>query len=117
MFQKKRESLLEKQLQETTTKVPWSVRNQARMHLRNEDKPYTGTEDALRFWLETPTCVAVRLECDDTITVIAPYGLDDLMNMRGRPTPSGMTRHDQYIRRMQAKDWPATWPQVSVYYP
>jgi hypothetical protein len=41
--------------------LPWSVRNQARMHERNGDRPYESTEDALKHWLETPTAVAVRL--------------------------------------------------------
>ncbi len=30
----------------------WSVRNQARMHLRNNDPPYKSSADALRYWLE-----------------------------------------------------------------
>ena len=73
---------------ETTLKAispdrPWSVRNQARMHLRNKDAPYASTEDALRYWLETPTCVAARLETDNSLTLFSPYGLSDLMDLKG----------------------------------
>ena len=93
---------------------PWSLRNQARMHLRNGDRPYGGTEDALGFWLETPTAVAVRLEADGHLTVLAPFGLSDLMDMVGRPTPAGLAKIDQYRARMAAKNWPATWPRVTV---
>jgi uncharacterized protein len=109
-----REAALERQLAAALPGVPWSVRNQARMHRRNGDRPYTDTEDAIRFWLETATCVAVRLEADGRLTVIAPFGLDDLMALRSGPTARGREGYDAYLARMRAKDWPARWPKVRV---
>lgn len=108
------EQAIEAQLAAAMPGVPWSVRNQARMHRRNGDAPYRDTEDALRYWLETATCIAVRLEADDSLTVIAPYGLDDLLALRSGPTPRGRARYDAYCARMRAKDWPARWPRVRV---
>ncbi len=105
---------IEQQLCGLRPRYPWSVRNQARMHLRNRDRPYRSTLDALRFWLELPTCVAVRLDYDDRIEVLAPYGLGHLLAMHGAPTPSGRAKPAQYNARMAAKNWPATWPQVRV---
>lgn len=93
---------------------PWSVTNQARMHLENGDRPYASTEDALWFWLETPTSVAVRLEKGDRLTVLAPHGLDDLFSLRVRPTPNGRLRHEAYLKRIASKNWPARWPGVSI---
>lgn len=93
---------------------PWSVKNQARMHLRNGDAPYESTENALRFWLETPTCVAIRLESDDTISVLAPHGLGDLFSLVVQPTPSGRRRLDAYRRRMIDKNWSARWPRLRI---
>lgn len=40
---------LEHQLAKNSASVPWSVRNQARMHERNGDRPYRDTEDAVRY--------------------------------------------------------------------
>ncbi len=94
--------------------VSWQVRNQVRMHEGNGDPPYRDTEDALRYWPETATCVAVRLEADDSLTIIAPYGLDDLLSLRARPTARGGTRYANYVARMRAKNWPARWPKVRV---
>ena len=110
----KREKHLEELLGAALAGRPWSVRNQARMHMRNCDQSYRSTRNAISFWLETPTCVAVRLDDDDAITVIAPYGLDNLVEMRGTPTQAGTRKYDQYLDRMRAKNWPATWPMVTV---
>ena len=93
---------------------PWSVKNQARMHLRHGDAPYGSTENALRFWLETPTCVAVRLEADESISVLAPHGLEDLFELVVRPTPSGRRHIDAYRRRMREKNWTVRWPRLRI---
>ncbi len=111
---REREGALERRLADLMPDVPWSVRNQARMHLRNGDAPYADTEDAIRCWLESATCVAVRLESDDGLAVIAPYGLTDLLALRSRPTPSGRAHPADYRARMRQKDWPARWPRVRV---
>jgi hypothetical protein len=111
---KEREAALEARLAVLMPGEPWSVRNQARMHLRNGDPPYRDTCDALSFWLETPTCVAVRLEANDRLSLLAPYGLEDLLAMRSRPTPHGRAKPDQYRARMEAKNWTARWPAVQI---
>ncbi len=64
--------------------APWSVRNQARMHRRNRDSPYHDTSDAMVHWLETATAVAVRLNGDRRLELLAPFGLDDLFNRQSR---------------------------------
>lgn len=111
---KARDGALERRLAAALPGVPWSLRNQARMHVRNGDTPYADTEDALRYWLETATCVAVRLEADDRLTVIAPLGLGDLLSLRSGPTARGRERYETYLARMRAKNWPARWPRVRV---
>jgi len=109
-----REFEIERMLHAKLPGRPWSVRNQARMHMRNGDSPYRSTEDALLFWLETATCVAVRLGDNDDIIVMAPHGLADLLDMRSAPTPRGREKLQQYKERMKQKDWPSIWPKVIV---
>ena len=109
-----REESLEAALVESLSGRLWSVRNQARMHCRNLDRPYRSTEDAMSFWLETATCAAVRLDRADRIKVISPFGLSDLSNKRTAPTAAGHKKPHQYRGRMRAKNWPATWPGVRV---
>lgn len=108
------ERTLEARLFAEDPEIPWSVKNQARMHLRNGDPPYRSTADALTGWLETPTCVAARLEADDRLTIIAPFGLDDLFALRVAPTPAGRRKLGQYHARLAAKDWARHWPFARI---
>ncbi|MCP8899530.1 nucleotidyltransferase family protein [Gilvimarinus xylanilyticus] len=57
------------------SRLPWSVKNQARMHARNGDKPYNSTEHAMSFWVEVETAVGVRLQPDQSIELVAPFGV------------------------------------------
>ncbi len=109
-----REAEHEARLRATLPGPVWSVTNQARMHIDNDDAPYGSTENALRHWLETPTCIALRLEADDSLTVLAPHGLGDLFAMVVRPTPNGRRKLDLYRRRIAAKNWPALWPRLRI---
>ena len=94
--------------------LAWSVKNQARMHVRNGDAPYCDATDAMRFWPETATAVAVRLSESGTIEVAAPFGLDDLFGMTVRPTARfADARHALYGERMQAKRWRDSWPLLT----
>ncbi len=111
---RKREAAVEAGLAARRPDVPWSVRNQARMHLRNGDPAYDDTCQAIAFWLETATCVAVRLEPDDTLTVLAPHGLDDLMEGLVRATPAGRRKRADFEKRLAEKNWPGRWPRLRV---
>jgi len=94
--------------------VAWSVKNQARMHERNADRPYASCEDALRHWPDTSTAVAVRLT-DGHLDVLAPFGLDDLFSLIVRPTPAFIGERLPIVRaRLQEKRWLERWPRLRV---
>jgi len=92
--------------------LPWQVRNQARMHIWKSLPQHKSTADSMIYWLETVTAVGVRLEADDSLTVIAPLGVDDLVNLRCQPTAFGRTRRDEYENRVASKRWRELWPKV-----
>jgi hypothetical protein len=113
-----REAEIEAALASRLERVPWSVRNQARMHVRNSDAPYRNTEDALRHWLEIPTAVAARITAGGELEILAPFGLVDVFGLTVRPTPHARSRQGrlkEYRLRMAKKAWPATWSGVRVY--
>ena len=108
----RRELAYEAQLRKLMPGLPWQVRNQARMHVWKSLPPHRDTADSMRYWLESVTSVGVRLEADDTLTVIAPLGADDLLNLVCHPAPYGRTRRDEYEARIAAKGWRELWPKV-----
>ena len=96
------------------------VRNQARVHLWFPDRfgePYealTGTDEALARFVAPAFAVGVRLERDDTISIAAPFGLEDVFSLTLRPNPD----------RPRAKGWDkvvtsarARWPELTVIEP
>jgi hypothetical protein len=92
--------------------APWQVRNQARMHVWKGLPQHRSTADSMTYWLETVTAVGVRLEADDSLTVIAPLGIDDLLGLRCSPTAYGRTRLGEYEARIASKGWRELWPKV-----
>ena len=110
------DTALEARLRRGRPDIDWSVKNQARMHLRNNAAPYLSTADAMSRWPETATATAVRLAADGRIEVLAPLGLDDLFAMIIRPTPHF---HDTgqipvMMGRVRDKDWLARWPRLRL---
>jgi uncharacterized protein len=92
------------------------VRNQARVHVWFEGKfgepyaPLTCSGEALQRFVSATFAVGVRLERDDRLTVVAPFGLDDLFALRMRPNP---TRKTGGFARTAA-NLKARWPELSV---
>ncbi len=102
---------IEAALRTLAPSVAWDVKNQARMHLRNDDAPYVSVTDAIRCWPETATAVAVRRNEEDQCEVAAPLGLDDLFALIVRPTQRFAGDKRQIcVDRIQAKGWLETWP-------
>lgn len=98
-------------LRDAAPSLAWSVKNQARMHIRNADAPYASAVDAMRHWPETATAIAARRQGPADCEIAAPFGLDDLLNLILRSTPhfSGVKR-PIYEDRLQAKAWLTAWP-------
>lgn len=104
---------LEHRLAERLPGVPWSVKNQARMHRRNGDPPYRDCLDAMRAWPETATGIAARLGPGGAIELAAPYGFDDLLSLRLRPTPR-FAGNPAFHARVGTKRWLVLWPRLRV---
>lgn len=109
------ERRLEQRLERDMPGVPWSVRNQARMHLQNGDAPYRSVLDAMRCWPETATGVAVRLDRAGQVEFVAAHGIDDLVNLEVRPTPHFAGKLHAYRARMKKKRWTTIWPRLTVH--
>ena len=89
----------------------WEVKNQARMAVRNGHRSYRDVADALAHFPETATAVAVRLDGDE-LSLLAPYGLDDLFAGVMRCAPCADPA--RYAERRHTKRWAERWPRLRV---
>jgi hypothetical protein len=108
----KLEKEIEQKLTKINPKVKWSVKNQARMHFRNNHLKYIDTENAISYWPETATAIAVRLNSNDRIEILAPHGLNDLFNLVVKPTPN----FDLIVfqKRVNEKQWKKQWRNLKL---
>lgn len=116
-LEEQEEKRLEACLSERLPGVPWSVKNEARMHLVNRFPSYTSTEDAISKFPETATALGVRLDRHGRVILTAPCGVRDLLDLVVRPTPffrEQEERMDIYVQRVAKKNWKAIWPRITV---
>jgi hypothetical protein len=116
-----REEAIEAELRRLEPDVPWEVKNQAAVHLWYEARfghplpPLRSLQDAIGTWPETAVAIGVRLLSKDALRVIAPCGLEDLLEMTLRRNPRLVTAAF-FRRRVQEKRIEELWPRVRVVY-
>lgn len=114
-----RDASFESQLACMHPQLPWEVTNQAAVHTWFETAfgypvdPLASLEAAVASWPEYATAVGLTLLPDDTIRVIAPYGLDDLFTMVVRRNPARVSIAT-YRERVEKKRYHDRWPRVTV---
>jgi uncharacterized protein len=111
------EKQYEAKLRSILPNVPWSVKNEARMHLVNDIPPYSSAVDAIAKFPETVTSLGVKMDDTDELVLVAPHGIEDLINFHVRPTPyfeETIERAQIYETRLIKKNWGAKWDKVTV---
>ena len=107
-----RDQKLAEQLK-SETGCEWEIVNEARAYEWNHLPPYTSMEDVLLRWPETATGIAVRLVSDE-VQLIAPNGIDDLVNLIVRPCPLFPEGLAGVEKRMAKKQWLKKWPLLKL---
>ena len=93
--------------------LPWSVKNQARMHTRNGDKPYLSTSHAMSHWVELETAVGAKFSHSGGVELIAPFGIEPLFSNTITINPTRPKPKD-FKYRLESKRWLELWPKLSV---
>ena len=97
----------------------WEVTNQAFVHRwlgrdsGREVSPFGCLLDGVRSWPEIATAVAVRIQPNDELEVLAPFGLGDLFDLVVRPN-SQCANPNAYLERVTDKDWARRWPELKI---
>ena len=92
--------------------LPWSVKNQARMHVRNDDQPYLSSEDAMSYWVEVETAIGATLS-DGKVQLVAPFGVEVLM-LKSISINHKRVKRDAFQERITSKEWLKIWPDLTV---
>jgi hypothetical protein len=110
---------VEAALRERAPELPWEATNQAAVHLWYPDRsgvavePLRSSAEAVATWPETATAVALHLDRADRLTVVAPFGLDDLFGLVFRHNPA-RAMVAAFNRRAASKRIAERWPRVTV---
>lgn len=91
--------------------------NEARVHLWYPQRfgyaiaPYESVEDAISSWPTTAASIGMCAQPNDSISIYAPFGLNDLLGMIVRPNKTQITRA---IYQAKADRWLARWPKLTI---
>lgn len=108
---KEYEKIIEQILFSIQPNLKWSVKNQARMHLRNGHQPYNDIITALRAFPETCSAIAIGRN----FKTLAPFGFIDLLNFRVNPTNFCFENEPHiFINRTKEKGWNEKWPNLII---
>ncbi|MCS6121707.1 nucleotidyltransferase family protein [Shewanella baltica] len=125
-----RDLAIETYLNQLAPELPWSVKNQARMHVRNQDMAYTSCVDAMSYWPELETAVGVSYQVVDVksdtqtqtqtcvgminhaayydIELVAPFGLNSLFALKLSANPKRAL--SVFHHRVATKGWLTQYP-------
>lgn len=113
------EKKLEEKLKSFNSYIPWSVKNEARMHIKSNMPPYSSSVDAISKFPETATALGVKLDEKDNVVLTAPCGIRDVVNLEVKPTPYFTRTKDRieiYENRITKKNWKSIWNNLNVYH-
>jgi len=69
-----------------------------------------------KFSRKAPTAIAIRM-CNQDLEIMAPYGIQDLFEMKVKPTPCYQEDgelHSIYVERIKKKKWNEIWGNLSI---
>jgi hypothetical protein len=110
---RQRDDELERCLSALVPEANWQVKNQARMHKQHNHAPYDSCEQALSYWIEQETCVAVSLSQSGAFNLLAPYGLEANFAQTITINPR-FPRPDVFKDRVAKKGWLKQWPHLRI---
>ncbi len=111
------EKKVEERLRIINAHIPWSVKNEARMHVVNDIPPYTSSVDAISKFPETATALGIKLDENDEVILTAPCGIEDVLKMQLKPSPYFLETKELaaiYEDRVIQKNWKATWEKITI---
>lgn len=102
----------EQKLSQLMPEINWQVRNQAFMHIRNGDLAYSSSLDAMSYWPEKETAIAIRQTAPMSYECIAAFGYESLFDLCVTHNPK--RSRETFENRVHSKGWLDRWPSLRV---
>jgi len=102
----------ELKLKELLPQLKWQVRNQALMHISNNDEPYSSSLDAMSYWPEKETAVGIRKLLNGSFDCISVFGFESLFNLQVTYNPKRLK--SVFEHRINSKGWLIKWCKLIV---
>jgi len=111
---------IQEQLYKKYPQFHWEIKNQVYMHSHNPNtRSYKSSCDAIAKFPEICTAIGAKLNDEHTgIELFCPYGIDDIVQFKVRPTPyfkADAKRKIAYNKRIVQKNWKDKWPWLSIF--
>lgn len=110
--------VLTTRLNQSYSKYLWSLNNLSQIN------PHAGHHqngqalpDVIAAFPETASAVGVNLDFQGKVSIIAPYGLNDLFEFKLVASPNFLTdstKLAQFHKRVERKNWLTIWPQLTL---
>ncbi|ENW84627.1 hypothetical protein F909_00112 [Acinetobacter sp. ANC 3929] len=110
---------LQQHLEQLFPQQQWDVVNQALVHTwyRKDNgeqiQPLLSIEQALSLWPDTATALAIRLNGLGELELIAPFGLQDLFELKLCWNPA-LVSYATFKKRIASKQWLQQWPLLQA---
>lgn len=102
----------EVKLKKMMPELNWQVRNQALMHTQNGDEPYINLLDAMSYWPEKETAVAIRALSSGEFECVSAFGFASLFNLQLTHNPKRLK--SIFENRINSKGWLKQWGNLTV---
>lgn len=93
------------------TGITWEIVNIIYSHEWDNVPPHKSVEDVLAHWPETASSIGVKIK-DGNLKLVAPYGIDDLVNLIIKPSPKSEAGAERVKERAKTKQWLEKWPKL-----
>ncbi|VAW90415.1 hypothetical protein MNBD_GAMMA17-1438 [hydrothermal vent metagenome] len=90
----------------------WSVKNQARMSLKHGHNSYGGCIEAMSYWPEIQTAVAVTITKKGAISVRSPFPACEVIRLAATRNPKCTS--NVFQSRISSKKWLELWPKLII---
>lgn len=94
--------------------VNWQVKNQSNMHQKHGHFAYDSISDAMSFWPEKETAIAVRLSPNNRVEYLSVFGFDFLFD--GYISHNVRVPLNVFEQRLKDKQWQKIWPNLKLKY-